>query len=268
MDNKQNNQVQQEKIRKKEVKLDKKAQKALAYLSGIPSPEEEALVEAVRLSEEEDIEFNRLLSVWLKLQEDEVGEIGRTLIEVLQKLEVDTKKVRERIESPEYLKLVRKSFRNWSAAESEEKRVLVRNLLVNAVSRATSPSFILLMFIDWLDKYSDEHFKLIREVYKALPDGLTRKEMWRRLHLNKEVPPEDSAEADMFKMLVLDLSTGYVIRQPREKDFYGNFVRARSTPAIAAPVEARISAFDDTKKYVLTELGRQFVYYTIEEVPQ
>lgn len=256
---------QKEDLRAKEIKLDKKAQQALAYLSGIPPSEEEALIEAIALTKEENIEFDRLLSIWLKLQEAEIKEIGRTLMEVLQRLKLTSKRVRERIESPNYLCLVRKSFRNWSAAESEQKRVLVRNLLANAASRTTSPDFALLMFIDWLDKYSDEHFALMRTIFAFLPEGLTRHEIWEVLHPDRELPAEDSAEADMFKMLILDLTTGYVIRQPREKNFYGSFVRSK--PARAASPEANISAFEDTKKYVLTELGKQFVAYTMEETP-
>lgn len=258
---------------KKVVELDKKAQRALAYLSGIPPSEEEVLVEVLPLSETGEVEFNKLLSVWLKLQEVEIREIGKTLMEVLHRMNLTSKKVRERIESPNYLKLVRKSFRNWSAAESEQKRILIRNLLANAALRVTSPDFVLLMFIDWLDKYSDEHFQVIREIYKVLPQGLTRKEIWQRLYWDRKIPAEDSAEADMFKLLILDLSTGYVIRQPREKDFYGYFVRTKPARGVvpAAGIEynppAVSSAFDDTKKYVLTELGKQFVFYTIEEVP-
>lgn len=249
------------------LKLDKKAQRALAYLSGIPTTEEEALLGAISISKEGEVEFNRLLSIWLKLQEAEIKEIGTTLIESLERLKLSSKKVRARIESLHYLRLVRKSFRNWSAAESEQKRILIRNLLVNAASRFTSPDFVLLMFIDWLDKYSDEHFLLMRQIFNAGPEGLTRKEIWQILYGDGAMPAEDSAEADMFKMLILDLSTGYVIRQPREKDFYGSFVKGKSTRTAAFPSEiTRVSAFDDTKKYVLTELGQQFVLYTMEEV--
>lgn len=251
--------------KKKEVKLDQKAQKALAYLSGIPSSEQETLTDMLTISREEETEFDRLLSIWLGLQEREIKEIGRTLIEVLQGLKLERKKVRDRIESPGYLRLVRKSFRNWSAAESEGKRVLIRNLLANAATRSTSPDFVLFMFIDWLDKYSDEHFLAMRKIYDALPGGLTRKEIWQQLNLDGSLPAEDSAEADMFKMLILDLSTGYVIRQPREKDFYGSFVRSKPVRAVTATTESRSTAFDDTKKYILTELGKQFVYYTMEE---
>ncbi len=256
-----------EKKFQKEVKLDQKAQRALAYLSGIPPTEEETLTQNVTLSEEENEEFEHLLSIWLTLQETEIKEIGKTLLEVIQRLKLSAKGIRGRIESQEYLRLVRKAFRNWAAAESEERRILVRNLLVNAASRSTSPDNIISMFIDWIDNYSDEHFRVIREISQTQPEGLTRREMWERFYPGREIPAEDSAEADMFKMLILDLTTGYVIRQPREKDFYGYYVRARSTTKAVAGTEAvqRTTAFDNSKKYVLTELGKQFVLYTMEE---
>lgn len=214
------------------------------------------------------MEFNRLLSIWLRLQESEIQEIGKTVIEILQRLKLASKKVRDRLESPEYLALIRKSFRNWSAAESEEKRILIRNLLVNATTRTTSPDTTLSMFIDWLDNYSEEHFQVVRAIYHALPIGLARKEIWQTLNPGRKIPGEDTAEADMFKMLILDLSTGYVIRQPREKDYFGRFVRAKpARVAVSNRFPETISAFDDSKKYVLTELGKQFVFYTLEEVP-
>lgn len=248
-----------------EIKLDKKAQQALAYLSGIPSTEEEILTEIFTVTEEENTQFKELLNIWLRLQEAEIKEIGRTLLEVIQRLNLNNKKIRERLESAEYLNLVRKSFRNWSAAESEEKRILIRNLLVNGAIRFTSPNSALSMFIDWLDKYSEEHFQVIRTINQALPEGLTRKEIWLSLH--NSFPPEDSAEADMFKMLILDLTTGYVIRQPREKDFYGKFIRAKPVRSTVSEESLRTSLiFNDTKKYVLTELGKQFVLYTMKEI--
>lgn len=251
-----------------EMKLDRRAQKVLGYLSGIPPTEEEVLTEIISVSEEGKTEFDRLLTIWIKLQEAEIKEIGRTLLEVIQRLKLSSRGVKERIESQEYLSLVRKSFRNWAAAESEERRVLIRNLLVNAARRTTIPDNVLSMFIDWFNNYSDGHFRVIREIFSALPDGLTRREMWEHINPGRELPAEDSAEADMFKMLILDLTTGYVIRQPREKDFYGNFVRAKSTPrASPSDTTQRTSAFESGKKYVLTELGKQFVVYAMEETP-
>jgi len=68
-------------------------------------------------------------------------------------------------------------------------------------------------------------------------------------------------------LLIHDLSTGHVIRQHREVDYYGNFVKSqpkKRQPGTASRIMA--SAFDDDKEYELTELGKQFVHYTMNEI--
>jgi hypothetical protein len=79
---------------------------------------------------------------------------------------------------------------------------------------------------------------------------------------------EDSAEADLYKMLIRDLSMGSVIRQHRATDYAGNFLRkpvARRPPPSQAPTAAK-SAFDDVEPYELTDLGSQFVHYAMNEI--
>src|SRR6185437_3037854 len=98
-------------------------------------------------------------------------------------------------------------------------------------------------------------FAVIREVYKN--SGLSRFEMWSALY--GETPREDSAEADLFRLLIRDLSTGGVIRQEREVNSVGQFVRKRPhRPRGVATPTTMESAFEDTKSYVLSELGKQF----------
>jgi hypothetical protein len=91
--------------------------------------------------------------------------------------------------------------------------------------------------------------------------------MWEKI--GKEEVREDSAEADLFKLLIRDLSTGSIIRQHREKDYAGNFLRKpaqrrRKSGIVPTTVE---SAFEDTKGYELTELGQQFVHYAMTDLP-
>lgn len=234
---------------------------ALACLGGIPGVGGAFAGAGSAWSEAEQAHFNKVLAAWLKLQEAEVIEIGLTITEILTRLNLNDEKVRERIESPEYLKLIKKCFRDWSAAESEEKRVLIRNLLLNAASHRICSDDVVRMFIQWIEMYSESHFAVVKHVYKN--EGCTRAEMWAAIHGG--MVREDSAEADLFKLLVHDLSTGHVVRQHREKDYYGRFVKAPSRPrGAASPVLA--SAFDDDKSYELTELGKQFVRYTMEGV--
>ncbi len=234
---------------------------ALALLSGTPYIGGAFSGAAGAWSEAEQDFFNRVAANWLRLHQDEIKEIGITIAEILSRLDLNDEAVRKRIESPEYLSILNKSFRDWSAAESEEKRVLVRNLLTNAAVNKICTDEVVRMFIQWIDDYTQLHFKVIRWVYKN--SGCTRQAIWLGVHGAKV--REDSAEADMFKLLIRDLSTGSVIRQHREKDYYGNFIKKTPTRKSASSQTMK-SAFDDEETYELTELGTQFVRYTMEGV--
>ena len=242
------------------------ARYALACLGGIPFAGGAISGVSGAWSEKEQAHFNKVFAAWLKLQEDEIKEIGRTIIEVMARLDQNDERIQKRIESPEYLKLIKKSFRDWSAAESEEKRVLIRNLLANSAATEICSDDVIRMFIDWIDRYSEAHFAVIREVFKN--PGSTRQEIWQRIH--GDPAREDSAEADLFKLLIYDLSTGHVIRQHREKDYYGNFIvkptRKNTHPNTFHGTRPTTSAFDDDKQYELTELGKQFISYTMNEI--
>ena len=233
---------------------------ALACLGGIPVVGGAFAGAGGAWSEADQEHFNRVFAAWMKLQEAEVIEIGLTVAEILTRLDLNDEKVRERIEGPEYLALIKKCFRDWSAAESEDKRVLIRNLLLNAASHRICSDDVVRMFIQWIDTYSEAHFAVVKHIYKN--EGCTRAETWAGVHGG--TVREDSAEADLFKLLFHDLSTGHVIRQRREKHYFGQFVKSNPKPRSNSHVMT--SAFDDEKAYELTELGRQFVRYTMEGV--
>jgi len=213
-------------------------------------------------SETEQERLNKLLATWLKLQEDEIREIGQTLVEVYIRLDNNDDNIRKRIESSEYLSLVKKCFRDWSAAESEEKRKIIRNLLVNAASTNIAGDDIIRLFIEWVDMYSEAHFKVVATLYNNA--GLTRAIIWNRIHGN--AVREDSAEADLSKLIITDLSMGHIIRQHREVDYSGNFVKPGRRGRSMSSSSYYTSAFDDEKQYELTSLGQQFVHYTMNEV--
>jgi len=233
---------------------------ALACLGAIPFVGGAVAGVAGTWSEEQQDHFNKVFAAWLKLQEDEIREIGITIAEVMSRLDLNDEMILKRLESPEYLRLIKKCFRDWSAAESEEKRILVRNLLINAASSKICADDVISMFIKWIDLYSEAHFKVIRFIYKN--PGSTRLDIWESV--GGEKAAEDSADADLFKLFIFDLSTGHVIRQHRAKDYYGNFLK--QTPKKKVSSGTLTSAFDDEKKYELTELGTQFVRYTMEGV--
>ena len=98
------------------------------------------------------------------------------------------------------------------------------------------------------------------EIYKH-PHS-TRAEIWDRLY--GQPVREDSAEADLFKLIIHDLSVGHIARQHREVDAAGRYLKVQTRKR--ARSNTFVSAFDDDKRYVLTELGVQFVHYTMNEV--
>jgi hypothetical protein len=240
----------------------KAARFALACLGAIPGIGGAIAGIASEWSDEEQAEYNRIFSAWLRLQEDEIREIAMTIFEVMARLDQHDEEVRKRVESPEYLRLVKKCFRDWSAAESEEKRRLIRNLLSNAAATRICSDDVISMFVTWIDMYSEPHFAVIKEVYKT--PGTTRQQIWDAIR--GEPVREDSAEADLFKLLVQDLSMGHVIRQHREKDYQGRYIKVQPKRRSESASHLMGSAFDDEKQYELTELGKQFVHYTMNEI--
>jgi len=210
----------------------------------------------------EEIRRDGLQSQWLEEHARKIGELMRTLREVTDRFENLGPAIDERIQSPEYLALVRRAFRAWDRADTEEKRGYVRNLVTNAAGTRLCSDDVVRLFIDWLDAYNEAHFAVIREVYRD--PGASRYEVWTRVY--GELPREDSAEADLFRLLVRDLSTGGVLRQERETNSRGQFLRKRPQPRRRGSLPPTMeSAFEESKPYVLTELGRQFVHYTMTD---
>lgn len=188
-------------------------------------------------------------------------EIGRTMWEVIINLDMKNEEIKKRMESPEYLRIMKKCFRDWSAAESEKKRRLVRNLLINAASTRVVKDDMVMLFISWIDEYTEAHFEVIREIYHKR--GITRKEIATKVYNQSQIR-EDSAEADLFKLIIHDLSVGHIARQHREKDAQGNFLKERRQKKRGNNPYVK-TAFDDEKQYELTALGEQFVHYTMNE---
>ncbi|MDD4097110.1 MAG: hypothetical protein PHP22_12820, partial [Oscillospiraceae bacterium] len=190
-------------------------------------------------------------------------ELRETLEEIEKRFSSFGTIVDERIQSEEYLMLVRKAFRAWDDADTEEKRRFISNTITNAAGTRVCSDDVIRLFLDWLALYHEAHLAVIREIFNN--PGSSRFEIWSNLY--GETPREDSAEADLFKLLIRDLSTGGVIRQERDVNNLGQFVR--KTPQrkrTTRPSTTMESAFEDTKPYVLTELGKQFVHYTMNEV--
>jgi len=155
-------------------------------------------------SEHEQERVNKFFLHWIKMLEDEIREKERTILEIMARLDIHDEEIAKRIESKEYQSLLKKTFREWSGAESEEKRTYIRNILANAAASHLTSDDVVRLFIDWLKTYSELHFTVIAAIYNS--GGISRGEVWDKI--GKPRVREDSAEADLYKLLFRDLSTG------------------------------------------------------------
>jgi hypothetical protein len=217
-------------------------------------------------SEREQQRINDFLYHWLQMQAAEWREKAQTILEIASRLDMRDEEIAARVESPEYQKLLRKAFRDWAGAESEEKRVWVRNILTNAAASKLASDDVVKLFLEWIRDYSEFHFAVIAAVYNDA--GITRGGVWRKL--GRAPAREDSSDADLFRLLFRDLSTGGIVRQHRETDYAGHFLAQPSRKGPPAPkgtTKVMKSAFDDEEQYELTALGEQFVHYAMTDVP-
>jgi len=208
-----------------------------------------------------DVKADDMRTQWLDEHQRKITLLAGTLNDIAARFEKFGEQIDERIQSKEYLNIVRHAFRIWDQADTEEKRKYVANLVANASATRLCSDDIVRLFIDWLRTYHEAHFAVIREVYKNA--GATRYDIWMQIY--NQIPREDSPEADLYRLLIRDLSTGGVIRQERETTVDGKFLR-RNPRATRGPAPITMeSAFEDKKPYVLTALGMQFVRYTMTD---
>jgi len=213
-------------------------------------------------TEEGTVRTDNLQTQWLQEHARKIAELMKALQDVVERFESLGPQIDERIQSHDYLALVRRAFRTWDHADTQEKRRYVGNLVSNAAGTKLCSDDVIRLFIDWLDLYHEAHFAVIREIYGH--PGSSRFLIWDAIR--GELPREDSAEADLFKLLIRDLSTGGVIRQERDTNQFGQFLK-KKTPRRKGPVSTTVeSAFEESKPYILTALGQQFVHYTMTEV--
>lgn len=235
---------------------------ALAALGSIPWVGSFLNAAASFKTEKGDLRVNALQTRWLEEHHRKMARLAKTLDEIAQRFEALGEAIEDRITSESYLDLVRRAFRTWDQADTDEKRRYVANLVGNASGTQLCSDDVVRLFIDWLDFYHEVHFAVIREIYQH--PGCARYDIWQAIH--GEFPREDSAEADLFRLLIRDLSTGGVIRQEREKTIDGQFLRRHASRRSGSTPTTMESAFEDTRPYVLTELGKQFVHYAMNEV--
>lgn len=213
-------------------------------------------------ADEEAEKTDSLRNQWLNEHHRKLGLLQDTLEEVTDRFESLGPEIEERVQSDEYLALVRQAFRTWDNAETNEKRRYIANVLTNSAGTRVCSDDVVRLFISWLDMYHEAHFAVIRNIFKN--PGTNRYDIW--VDIYGDLPREDSAEADLYRLLIRDLSMGGVIRQSRDVNEVGQFLRKRSVKRRGPAPPTMESAFEDSKQYVLTELGKQFVHYTMNEV--
>jgi hypothetical protein len=215
-------------------------------------------------SEGEQEKVNRFFEHWVHMLKDELKEKEETIMQIMARLNLQDEAISKRVESKEYQSLVKKTFREWAGAESEDKRIYIRNILSNAASSELSSDDVVRLYIDWISQYSEMHFQVIAAIYNS--DGITRGGIWRKI--GKGQVREDSADADLYKLMFRDLSTGGIIRQHRNIDGFGHFIpKPTQRRPKGSGAKPPVSAFDEIEGYDLTELGKQFIHYAMSELP-
>lgn len=63
---------------------------------------------------------NQLQQEWLEEHRQKLSDLARTLVEIVDRLEALGDEIQRRIRSDAYLSLVRKAFRTWDQADTEE----------------------------------------------------------------------------------------------------------------------------------------------------
>lgn len=209
---------------------------------------------------------NKVFQATLNEHKGKLDELQAGLTEMGRRINSFGPDAQARIQEGSYLEVVRKGFRVWDRCSTKDKRDRVFALLTNAASTTVVEDDVVRLFLDWIDRYHDAHFGIIRAVFKSR--GLTRLDIWRRMGGADKLPKENSSEADLFRMLIDDLSRGRVIRQEREYNVhYDRFVKPppkkRAPKGQADPFYE--STWEATKPYELSELGKDFVRYVLQE---
>lgn len=235
---------------------------AMAAMGGVPWIGSILSAAATLSAENEQGKTNHLLYLWVREHEDKLRQLISDMQLVFARLESFGDEIKERIESPEYLNLVRKTFRTWNEADSMEKRDMLRKVITNAGGSAIVGDDILRLFIELVGKFNELHFRIIRDVYTN-PE-ITSYELG--INLFGEIPPDNSAKADLFKLLMHDLNMSDLVRLPRDSDSTGKYVRATREKKPSNPSRYLKTPFDPNKKQVLTELGKEFVHYVMTEL--
>jgi hypothetical protein len=242
------------------AKRHKWARFTLAALGAIPWVGSVIAAAAALNAEDEQGKVNDLQQGWLHTHAERIEELERTIGSIIETAETAGVDAENRLDDPAFLKLVEYGFRVWDGAPTDGKREKVRRVLANATVTKIGSDDLLRLFLTWIDQYDDVHFKVIAALHRE--SLLTGSDLWDEVD-GREVR-HDSADADLFKLILRDLSTGGVVRQHREVSSDGRMRKqprrgARSSaPYLSSPTEV-------DKPYELTQMGHLFVGHALEE---
>ncbi len=234
---------------------------AVAALSVIPWVGGVIGASAALHAEAEQSKLNELIQQWLEQHHHKINELVATLDDIVSRVDQLGAEPQQRLNQDDYLALVRQGFRIWDGSNTDSKRGYVRRTLTNAASTSICSDDLVRLFLEWIERYDETHFRVIRVLFRN--KGATRGRIWEEIG-NGPVR-EDSAEADLFKLLIFDLSTGHVLRQMRQTNEYGEFLAKPRTGRSVGRSGTLESAFEDTKPYELTTMGEQFATYVLNE---
>lgn len=242
-------------------KYKKYARFTMAVLGAIPWVGSVIGAAAGLSSELDQDKINDLFYLWLQEHREKINDLKLSLSGIYGRLDNFGDEIQERIESEEYLDLVRATFNKWDQVQTSQKKEMLKRLITNAGATDICEDDLVLLFLHWIEFYHETHFKVIKIIYSK--QRITRKQIWDILD-GSDVR-EDSTEASLFNYLMRDLSTGGLIRQEREVSQDGRFYKkTRERGSSSSPYME--SAFEDTKFYELTELGKKFVHYVLDDV--
>mgnify|MGYP000958499333 CR=1 FL=1 len=233
----------------------------LAVLEGVPWVGSLIGAATALKSEIEQGEVNDLHSAWIDSHRSKIEELKSMISSIIDSAEKNSSQAGARLEEDSYLSLVRHGTRVWDTATSQEKRDHVRRILTNAsVSKIVSDDLVRL-FLHWIESYDEIHFRVIGVLHRS--QGMTRLVIWNEID-GRQVR-ENSNDADLYRMIIRDLSTGGVIRQHRTVTSGGQFLKKERRAGSTSISSTMKSAFDNTEPYELTELGQMFVGYALNE---
>lgn len=220
-------------------------------------------------AENDQGQLNELLKLWVSDQKGKLEVLSATLNDIVTRLDefctnTEVKAiVIERIQSPEYLNLVRETFRAWDEAATIDKKDKFKKLITNAAAIELCSDEMVRIFIKWISQYHEYHIQIIGLVYDK--PGTSPGAIWDTIFAyGKERPRENSAEADLYRTLIRDLQMGGVVRQQRDVTSDGRF-RTKKGQRSNTPTGIMKSSFDDHDELELSELGQQFVRYVLQD---